>query len=127
MKIRQGFVSNSSSTSFCIYGCYMVREEFQKILHNFSCVDEIDIEDKDFFIEDVDFGSIINEINKKSNNFLEFYFDQECFDCFYIGAPFENMKEGETLKQFKSKVENAIKDIIKEDVNCEILNATVST
>lgn len=36
MKIRNGFVSNSSSSSFCIAKCYMTQEqveEFRRILH----------------------------------------------------------------------------------------------
>ena len=36
MKIRNGFVSNSSSSSFCIAKCYMTTEqidEFRRIIH----------------------------------------------------------------------------------------------
>lgn len=64
MKIRTGFVSNSSSSSFCIYKKLMTEEqikEFRDIIKcSRSCDDETSIgEDGDYFIGSL---SMHNEI-----------------------------------------------------------------
>jgi hypothetical protein len=43
MKIRQGFVSNSSSTSFCIYGLYVEGESEEQILENRKVPEGIEV------------------------------------------------------------------------------------
>jgi hypothetical protein len=60
MKIRIGFVSNSSSSSFCIYKKLMTAkqiEEFRDLLHNRSNGDYCETsigEDGDYFIGSLD-------------------------------------------------------------------------
>ena len=90
-KIRTGFVSNSSSSSFCIYGTHLNRESSIEILrdqHNIS-IDEVDE------LEDI-----------LSLNVYYMPYDD---DGFYIGRSFRTIKDNETGKEFKEKVEEKIK------------------
>lgn len=82
MKIRNGFVSNSSSTSFCIYGMY--------------------IEDSN------DLGEL-NEIEKLIHKVgLEIYYSYEDI-CVFIGKSWSSIKDEQTGKQFKDEIEEKLK------------------
>jgi hypothetical protein len=88
MKIRQGFVSNSSSSSFLMWGAVINGE-----------VD--DINDKEY------------EYRKKTNVSLSVYcpYDDETI---YIGRELMLMKDDETLRQFKDDTEKAVKECLNE-------------
>jgi hypothetical protein len=91
MKIRHGFVSNSSSSSFCIYGAEVDQEELMKAAKSLGI--EFDEEDFDYY----DIGeSIANKTN------LEFH--SMMGDYNYLGRSYNNIHEDETGKQFKESV-----------------------
>lgn len=95
MKIRSCFVSNSSSSSFCILGI--------RLPENF---------DEDSFYKN-------NKIDKK---FLEFeYGIYNYYDQYFIGVNPEQMKNDETLIQFKERICQEIKklgiDIKPDELN----------
>ena len=79
MKIRYGFVSNSSSTSFCIYGIYFYggREDKEKL---YEAADEAKL-----FVHN----------------------DQDC-DGLYIGREWSTIGDSETGSDFKLGVEQLI-------------------
>lgn len=85
MKTRQGFVSNSSSTSFCIYGA-----EFQ----------EYDI--KELFGEEW-----YEELQKICNTFDLEYYDME-YESVYVGRSWSSIDDNQTGKEFKDGVELSI-------------------
>lgn len=90
MKIRHGFVSNSSSTSFCIYGIKIETDE--------------DISDLNDRLDELLTGTILEkEINWDS-------------DAMWVGVSLSEMQDNETLKQFKTKVEKALEKIKLEGV-----------
>jgi hypothetical protein len=76
MKIRQGFVSNSSSSSFCILGVSVDNDTYDK-------VDSILFKDRILDVE-----SAINDYD----------------DSKYIGLNPSKMKDDETLGQFKDRI-----------------------
>ena len=97
MKIRLGFVSNSSSSSFVAYGMVMSCYEFDK--------------------------KILVEVKKKSQKHgLQDYIEEKFGDDFrladdgdfyYFGRSVESLKDDETGAQFKEKAREMIKSIIK--------------
>lgn len=92
MKMRLGFVSNSSSTSFCICGYNVERDEYEK------------------------FESIEKPSNYKEligNIEIEDYSNSDC-DAYYIGVDIGDMKEDETLAEFKARVKKAFDTLYAE-------------
>jgi len=88
MKIRTGFVSNSSSSSFLVYGCY-IKDDFAKFIKNFIKDNPTRLEFKKI---DVGYGE-----NEQ-----------------YIGRNPCSIGGEETGNQFKNTVEEIIAELIKE-------------
>jgi hypothetical protein len=91
MKIRKGFVSNSSTTSFCIYGAF--------------------IEENNKWSDYKDMWSLV----KKHN--LECHTDME--NGYYIGRSWDTIADDQTGKQFKESVKEALKEMTGEDQECQ--------
>lgn len=94
MKIRNGFVSNSSSSSFLIYGIYLDDSSELLRLHNEGRPDEEKVEDrwnlysKGLEIENMDYGGT------------------------YVGLSWDSVKNDETGKEFKERAEKLIKELL---------------
>jgi hypothetical protein len=85
MKIRIGFVSNSSSSSFLIYGVRVESEAYGKLE------------------------------NKELPNGICCLQGPPDDDGGYIGAPWNSVKDDETGKQFKDRVAAAIAEMFKQN------------
>ena len=88
MKIRNGFVSNSSTTSFCIYG----------------------VESDRSFDEDDKHWEEMRELG------IESYMEPDS-DIHYAGISFTKIKDDETGKQFKDRVEKTLKEYFGKEIN----------
>jgi len=98
MKIRNGFVSNSSSSSFCIYGAYINSSDFEKFgmpegADVWDWAEGLDVPGLETHSSDYDYG-------------------------FYIGRSWSSVKDDETGLQFKESVEKAIKEAFGEELKC---------
>lgn len=104
MKIRNGFVSNSSSSSFHIYGVEMDRDEFQKMIleRKLTTEEKIDEYGLDEVLYDIVPG-------------LEGICIYE-WDAVYFGRFYGYIKDDETGKEFRENTTKALKEFLGEDV-----------
>ena len=92
MKIRLGFVSNSSSTSFCIYGMNISGDNLKEIF---------EVEDEDDF---------------DPGNDLDVFFNEDGSEV-YIGRSLMDCKDDETMGNFKKKIIDDIKKSSKKPID----------
>lgn len=122
MKIRQGFVSNSSSTSFCIYGTYVDEDESVGYADKKKKKSKTD-EDDDW---DDDYPTFEKFQKKAAKIGLEFYHSCEGGGLWVGSAP-DNIKDDETGKQFKDSVEEKLKTLFKLPMDCSWYTEEVSS
>ena len=109
MKAKLDFVTNSSSTSVVLWGTYLNDSEVQANKVLMQKVNEYEKkEGREEFGEDdglCEIGEALCEVSG-----LETRADYESNGIFIGKSPF-SMKEDETLKEFKSKIESKFKEI----------------
>lgn len=107
MKIRMGFVSNSSSSSFCIYGC-TVNKNFGIDILTEKAIELLKSKD---FIEDDEITDNYEAMEKIPVPFTW------CGEEGYIAignSPWE-MNDNETKLEFQKRTEDQIKEYFKID------------
>jgi len=110
MKIRNGFVSNSSSSSFCIYGISMEPDEMTEKLQKLGLMgkDDNNIYEWPY----CDKGKILEQNNIKIES------GHPDAGYIYFGREWKSIKDNETGKEFKENVEKSLNKIFKEDMKC---------
>lgn len=93
MKIRMGFVSNSSSSSFCVVG-KIYEDEKNELLYKF-----------DEMIYD------LNKINEIDPTLVTCQGISKYYDNTILGMEIENIQDNETMSQFKQRVLEQVKKI----------------
>ena len=89
MKIRYGFVSNSSTTSFSIYGTY---------------IEELNNADEN---DDMDWRERLEEITEKLGLFTQHGYEEGM----YVGRQWSSIKDDETGAAFKKDVQEKINQL----------------
>ena len=118
MKTRNGFVSNSSSSSFLIYGTQVDESAVKKFLmanksklsDDLNCLDDVDLEEK---LED--YGSECREMVTqilKIDSHGSWEWDP------YFGASWDEVGDNETGLQFKTRIEEKLKAAFGSKVRC---------
>jgi len=151
MKKRQGFVSNSSTSSFCIQGAYL--GDFLKVLRmiqehepamyekavrkNFKPYKDQDPEDRKN--QETDLQKYLNIENEEMEDgaWEGYEILQDC-DCgelslstgeesVYAGISWENIKDEETAKEFKKRAQDEMDRIFGKGIKTEFICETIST
>ncbi len=125
MKIRPGFVSNSSTTSFCIYGALIDVEDIKQFITGEN-LEGVDFTKEDWSWE-VDWCDVETEICEKIGKEFSFYYEGECLEDFFIGRKLKTIGDDETGRQFKDSVEKKIKELFGDDYECRIIDETVTS
>ena len=100
MKTVLSFISNSSSSSFIMFGSRIPKEDFIKYASVKLNETEEEIEKKMN-----DYGEI-----KFPNNSIEVVIDYEDDSDVYVGRSYENIGDDETGRMFKDSVEKEFKE-----------------
>ena len=117
MKIRIGFVSNSSSSSFSIYGTqfdYSQMEEMLKSMNKFP--------KKNPYNKDI--GAWLEYEG------LEIFLGLTVFHCcdserIWIGRSWETIDGEETGNQFKKSVEDKLEEALGRKIECENISGEI--
>ena len=112
MKTRFGFVSNSSSQSFCIYGAIFDRDDVLEMAKKL----DIEVpEDEDEAEEN--FDELREKVADKTK--LEFHTPGD-YDSgsTYVGRSWSSIQDDETGQQFKTRIETQLKVLLGKDVKC---------
>jgi len=112
MKVRNGFVSNSSSSSFMIFGHMITDEEAKQLEANYS-IDEDDEDDYFSLFDCMD--KMLQESNIIYEQGLENYGDSTVF----IGIDPDKLQEDKTLKQSKKELAIELKKVTGLDIKAE--------
>ena len=120
MKMRNGFVSNSSSSSFVVYGATIEKDELlEALLKKFPDLEVERDEDGEIFLEETDIYDIIWDIPDAEVQSLSLAEDD---DLFMVGRPLTEIEENETLAQFKSRVHSTLDKIGVDEEYCSIIS-----
>jgi len=112
MKVRAGFVSNSSASSFCIYGTEVDWDDKNMLIKKITGKTREELEDAG---EETYFSEIIYEPIKKLG--LECW--SMCGESHYSGRSFDTIKDDETGKQFKESTQKVLNELFGYEVKCD--------
>lgn len=120
MKMRNGFVSNSSSSSFVVYGATIEKDELlEALLEKFPDLEVERDEYGEIFLEETDIYDIIWDLPEADVKAMSL---AEYDDLVMIGRPLAEIEENETFAQFKSRVHSALDKIGVDEEYCSIIS-----
>lgn len=133
MKIRQGFVSNSSSSSFCIYGITVDEDEVKEALIAKGATED---ELSDGLYEYFDSWSYdykkregkltAEDIAEQEDKFFQpgdgfDYHNPHDYGEIYIGVEWSSIGDDETGSQFKDRIDAKLTELFGKEISCSTL------
>jgi len=104
MKIRSGFVSNSSSSSFLIYGAFLNSSDIKELL---KLSEEEQQDELDYILQERTGFEVHAPIDDYD-------------DGYYIGRSYDSIGDDETGKQFKESVEKKLEEVFGKKIECSV-------
>lgn len=99
MKIRTGYVSNSSSSSFCIVGFVVEKDKHFDV----NVLSEAEKKELKRFCDEYDDYDVAECLCKNSSLSVECGIDTYC-NQYLVGRPISSMHDDETLGKFKKQI-----------------------
>jgi hypothetical protein len=118
MKIRNGFVSNSSSSSFVLFGVKIKSNSYENVCRLLFTEEEID----NFLAKNYDWYEIIEEYDK-----LDMLSDGYSGDMYFgktLTYTDEELNDGNLSIEEMLEVQNKIKDVLP-DYDCKLYFGTL--
>ena len=115
MKTRQGFVSNSSSSSFCVYGYCCALEEFKDKVKKYLLKTELIKDDK---IDEHISNCLFNEGTIEGTDDLSIFSKDIEENSIYVGKEWCFINDYQTGKEFKNSIQIDINEIFGKDKKC---------
>ena len=112
MKIRMGFVSNSSGSSFCYYGVYLTQEDVRVILIQAGI--KPDDDEGDFYEATDKAEKVLAEAGLTSHYLPEP--DED--NALMVGREWSSVEDNETGAQFKQDVKDKLEKLLNKSVKC---------
>lgn len=110
MKVRSGFVSNSSTTSFCIYGAKVDFDNLKSLRKKIA-------EEEDESPEDISDEVIVEELDRmlgtSNHTSISTYYVPGDY-AVHIGCSYLSMKGHETRDEFEKRIWNEVMTFIRE-------------
>ena len=106
MKVRNGFVSNSSSSSFCIYGTAFDLSDLIEKVKELNLVSEEEIEK----LNEDDYSAWVVEELISDKIDLSIHCDNEN-ESIWIGKSWSSIEDNETGLEFKKSVEAELEKV----------------
>jgi hypothetical protein len=110
MKIRKGFVSNSSTSSFCIYGCSV---DSYEVLDMLSATEEQRKEAEEEGVYEV-LGEIL------SGTDIEYWAPYD-WDTVFFGFRFAHIPDSVVVGDWKKEKEAVLKEHLGSDIQCNVI------
>jgi len=128
MKIRSGFVSNSSSSSFLIYGAEIDKSDIIEMAKKMGAIEKMNQDDIEWDKENSEKRGYTRYDPEKEREdyeiieWLEENFDLEIhnpsyYDCCYVGSSWSNVGDDETGREFKARVKKSFEEA---GLDCEL-------
>lgn len=117
MKIRTGFVSNSSSTSFCAYGASVSEDKLIEVYNKYKKIKE-KCKYRDIYL-------LLDEILENYKGLPQDSIIYNYTECeLYIGRDYQSIGDGETGKEFKESTSKSLKELFDID-ECYHMNHVI--